>query len=192
VSAVTRSEVGIVENTNNEHYFQGVIACRMSHIRALDTFLSSTNDFGLILEDDFLFSQKFKAIELLRFQEMMLMMNVHLLQIGFLPKGASLPAFFSIPISIFTNLLKSLSLFLTYRNVPIRISHEFLPGSHAYIVNREMASYLIENAQSDVKIPIDLWIRGVAKSKKSESTLIGRLQFSVVSQNRDFESDLQF
>jgi GR25 family glycosyltransferase involved in LPS biosynthesis len=57
VSNVTRSEVGIVENMKNQHYFLGIIACRMSHMRTLNAFLSSTHDCGLILEDDF-FSQK--------------------------------------------------------------------------------------------------------------------------------------
>ena len=192
VSAVTRSEVRIVGNTKNQHYFQGIIACRMSHMRALNAFLSSTDDYGLILEDDFLLSEKVKLSELLKIEGMMRMMNIDLLQIGFLPKGISFPAFFSIPISIFSNLLESVTLFLKYKDVSIPTIQGFLPGAHAYIVNREMAWHLIENAQTDIKIPMDLWLNAFAKAVKSESMLIYRLQFSIVAQNRDFKSDLQF
>jgi len=192
VSAVTRSEVGIVGNTKNQHYFQGIIACRMSHMRALNAFLSSTDDYGLILEDDFLLSEKVKVSELLKIEGMMRMMNIDLLQIGFLPKGASLPVCFSIPISMFSNLVKSLSLVLKKSDVSKRITQGSLPGAHAYIVNREMARHLMENAQTDIKIPMDLWLIASAKAKKSESMLIYRLQFSIVAQNRDFKSDLQF
>jgi hypothetical protein len=64
--------------------------------------------------------------------------------------------------------------------------------ARAYIVNREIALYLLKNAQSDVKIPIDLWLSDLAKLKKSGNMLISRSQFSIVAQNRDSKSDLQF
>jgi len=38
--------------------------------------------------------------------------------------------------------------------------------ARAYIVNREIALYLLKNAQSDVKIPIDLWLNDLANIKK--------------------------
>ena len=191
VSAITRSEVGIVENTQNQDYFQGVIACRMSHMKALSAFLSSGHEFGLILEDDFLFLERLKVSELSNIRDLMKVMDIQLLQIGFLPKGISLPAFFSIPISKFSKLLGSLRLLLKHNFASRQITHGFLPGAHAYIVNREMALYLLKNAQLDVKVPVDLWLSALAREKNTDSSLISRLRFSIVSQNRHFSSDIQ-
>lgn len=191
VSAVTRSEVGFVENTENLQYFQGIIACRMSHIKALNAFLSSSNEFGLILEDDFLFSEKMNISEFLNIQDLMRIRNIQLLQLGFLPRGTSLPAFLAIPKRLFSFFQHSINCFLTCNNQSKRITHGFLPGAHAYIVNREMALHLIRNAQSDLKIPIDLWLNKIAKEMNSVGVLIGRLKYSMVAQNESFESDLQ-
>jgi GR25 family glycosyltransferase involved in LPS biosynthesis len=192
VPAVSRSEVGIVQDTENQHYFQGIIACRMSHMKALNLFLSSNEDFGLILEDDFMFSVNLNNKELLSFQGLMRIKNISLLQIGFLPKCISLPTFFSNLVSISSNIRESISLYLQ-PNVPSkRIIAGFLPGAHAYIVSREMASYLLNNAELDLKIPVDLWLNALTKMEKREDITVSRLRFSIVSQNRSFKSDLQF
>ena len=38
VSAVTKEEVGILKQTSDQEYFQGIVACRMSHIKAMEIF----------------------------------------------------------------------------------------------------------------------------------------------------------
>jgi len=192
ITAVTRSEVGIVENTQNQDYFQGVIACRMSHMRALNTFLSSDHEFGLILEDDFLFLEKLKVSELTDIQDLMKVMDIQLLQIGFLPTGMSLPAFLSIPVSKFSRFLGSLRLLLKHNFVLRDITNGFLSGSHAYIVTRKMALYLLKNAHLDRKVPIDLWLGALSKVENADKDHMSRLRFSIVAQNRDFTSDIQF
>ena len=191
VPAVTRREVGILENTENQNYFQGVVACRKSHMKALKSFLSDGYEFGLILEDDFLFSKKLKLSEFSNFQELMRVKNIHLLQIGFLPPGVSLPRFFSTPIRKSSLFLGSLSLANRPRDVSRRIVRGFLPGSHAYIVSRNMAVNLLENAQLDIKVPMDLWLGSLSEMNRTENTMIHRLRFSVVAQNTFFDSDLQ-
>jgi GR25 family glycosyltransferase involved in LPS biosynthesis len=128
-----------------------VLACWKSHIKTYSRLIASDLEYALVLEDDFLIKnpKKFSS-----FLESLCMEQFDLLQIGFL-----LPGMFNRMRWIFEELeklvfyslgfisrnigLKSLSQRLRIaeaRSVSVRFTQSsFLPGTHAYLINRKMA-----------------------------------------------------
>ena len=193
VPAITRAQIGYLENTTNQNYFRGIVACRMSHFKAMKSFLNSSEDFCLILEDDFIFSSKISNFNFSIIQTRMQLMNIGLLQIGHLPQGISLIRSSNMFFKFIFKVLELRRSFFEKKAISYSIVDGFLPGAHAYIVNREMAKYLLLNAQSNIKIPFDLWLNDVSKSqnKRLQELKISRLKHSIVNQNSSFKSDLQ-
>lgn len=195
VPAISRAQIGNLENLDATYqkYYQGIIACRMSHFKAMKSFLNSSEDYCLILEDDFIFSSKFLNFNLSIIQTRMRSMNIGLLQIGYLPKGASFKVTSKIYLKLVFKVVESLRSFFEKKAISFTIVEGFLPGSHAYVVNREMAKFLLLNSQSNVRTPYDMWLKEMAKTENMSlhKLKIARLKNSIVKQNYLFESDLQ-
>jgi len=146
VSAVSSRDV-----EENLFLTEPVLACWKSHIKTYSRLIASDLEYALVLEDDFLIKnpKKFSS-----FLESLYMEQFDLLQIGFL-----LPGMFNRMRWIFEELeklifyslgfisrnlgLKSLSQRLRIaeaRSVSVRFTQSsFLPGTHAYLINRKMA-----------------------------------------------------
>ena len=131
------------------------MACWKSHIKTYRILVESDVDYALVLEDDFLVKNPRKFSKLLRNLDLE---KYDLLQLGFL-----LPGIFNRIRWIFEELEKLIFYSLGFvsknfrinslsqrlriaeaRNTSIRFTQSsFLPGTHAYLINREMASALI-------------------------------------------------
>jgi len=193
VPAISRSQIGQLENVTNQKYFRGILACRMSHFKAMESFLNSAEDYCLILEDDFIFSSKVSKFNLTFIQNRMGLKNIGLLQIGHLPKGISFNSSSNKYLKLIFKVVESLRSSLETKAPDFTFVDGFLPGAHAYVVNREMAKLLLLKGQSNTNIPFDLWLNDIAKTQNMNSLgmKIYRLKHSMVMQNRLFESDLQ-
>jgi GR25 family glycosyltransferase involved in LPS biosynthesis len=194
ISATTRAEIGFLEKTRNQRYFRGILACRMSHMKAMEIFLESDKNHCLILEDDFIFENSLTKSLLQEMQQKMEYRNIQLLQIGHLPLGNPMKGFSATFFRVFNRCALPIRVIL-YR----KISHSefvdgFSPGTHAYIINRNMAEYLVENCRLDLKTPLDNWYSKLAKksNRSRHGMVIARLRFSIVSQDVDSRSDLQY
>jgi hypothetical protein len=119
--------------------------------------------------------------------------NIGLLQIGHLPIGISFNSSSNIYLKLIFKVVEYLRSAFEPKAPDFTPVDGFLPGAHAYVVNREMAKLLLLKGQSNTKIPFDLWLSDVAKNQNMRSLemKICRLKHSIVMQNRLFESDLQ-
>ena len=132
-----------------------VFACWKSHLKTYSMLVESDLEYALILEDDFLFKNPKKFPKFLTSLETE---RHDLLQIGFIFPGIFNRirwVFEEIEKVVFYSLgfvskiigLKSLSKRLRIAeasNVSLRFTpSSFLPGTHAYLINRKMASTLV-------------------------------------------------
>jgi GR25 family glycosyltransferase involved in LPS biosynthesis len=140
---------------NGEPYVaQGVSATWRSHQKAMEMFLASGDEFGLILEDDFILRRSFR----IKFQEAVIdNSNSDFIQLGFLINGG-IEWFDFVAMSVRDFALKMLHL---GRKVPFFnrlgflnrllvleqnlvpwgfILHDIRAGGHAYVVSRKFAS----------------------------------------------------
>jgi len=134
---------------------QPVLACWKSHINTYSMLIASDLEYALVLEDDFLIKnpKKFSG-----FLESLNVEKYDLLQLGFLLPGTFNRArwifeelekliFFSLGFISKNIGLKSFSQRLRIteaRNASVRFTQSsFLPGTHAYLINRKMAFALI-------------------------------------------------
>jgi len=194
ISAVSRQQIGVLPNTDNQHDFQGVLACRRSHLKAMASFLESNSSYAIILEDDFRFSDFITKSEVSNLLLEMKRSDLQLLQIGFLPSGNR----FKFPLF---KIVSTLSIII--RKVKIhaykkQITNQFVkwrlkPGSHAYIIDKRMALYILNKSEVEPKVPYDLWLLKLSCSSKAEygAPKSARLRFSIVEQNGVFKSDIQ-
>ena len=194
ISAINREQIGFLENTANQHYFQGVVACRMSHVKSMEIFLESDYDYCLILENDFIFENFLTKKAILELPQQMKNRNIRLLQIGHLLLGNSFEGVFASFFRLFNKCVLPFRIFLYRKIFQNEFVKGFLPGTHAYMIDRTMAKYLIENCRSELKIPLDTWYSNLGKNANRlfNGAAISRLRFSIVSQDVDSESDLQF
>lgn len=150
ISAVSSKDV-----EENLFLTEPVLACWKSHIKTYSTLVASELEYALVLEDDFLINHPKKFS---RFLESLDTEKYDLLQLGFL-----LPGIFNRLRWIFEELeklifyslgfvcrnigLRSLSQRLRVaeaRSAPVRYTQSsFLPGTHAYLINRKMALALM-------------------------------------------------
>jgi len=132
-----------------------VLACWKSHIKTYSMLIASDLEYALVLEDDFLIKNPKKFSGLL---ERLNTEKYDLLQLGFIFPGMFNRMrwiFEEIEKLIFYSLgfvcksigLKSFSQRLRIaeaRSASVRFTQSsFLPGTHAYLINRKMASALI-------------------------------------------------
>jgi GR25 family glycosyltransferase involved in LPS biosynthesis len=194
VPATNRNQIETIPNTDDQYYFKGVAACRDSHMHALSLFLKTDSDLALVLEDDFLFSDEVNRELLVSISDNLKKLEINFLQIGFLPFGNTLLKF--VP-HFFEGLLEYIlarRIKLSKRSSdPEIVLNHLMYGSHAYILDREMARTLLQLAESDFKMPYDSWLiqlrsKGIFNNKNLKT---GRLKRPVVAQNRHYKSDLQ-
>jgi len=132
-----------------------VFACWKSHLKTYSMFVESDLEYALVLEDDFLFKNPKKFSKFLTSLETE---RHDLLQIGFV-----LPGIFNRLRWIFEEIEKLIFYFLGFVSKIIglkslskrlRIAEasnltlgytqsSFLPGTHAYLINKKMASTLV-------------------------------------------------
>lgn len=155
-----------------------VAACWFSHVKALEIFLATQEDFGLIVEDDI----SIKNVEY--FNKILLAAkeaNLEVVQIGFIKPGL-VPIFEVFFQKMEYKLLRFISA-VALRNIwlprrlrkierlgklsgaPFRflIPNEFVAGTHCYLVNRVGAKKLI-SVNKPVILPSDGLIQGMVRS----------------------------
>ena len=130
----------------------GVAAAWKSHQSAISKFLETGDDFGLILEDDFLIMKKWSEFSIGEFNNL----NLDFLQVGFLittpldfvefqlKQVADTFLKFLLKISNFDFLgkfrLKERLLIKEQEGVPWSlVCNDIRPGAHAYIISRKFA-----------------------------------------------------
>ena len=172
-----------------------VLACWKSHLKAYSMLIDSDFEYALILEDDFLINNPKKFVRLL---ESIDLEKCDLLQLGFL-----LPGFFIRIRWIFEELEKLIFSLLGFvsktvgirsvsqrlrvneaRSASIRFTQSsFLPGTHAYLINREMASILI--SVDSPQLSADEFFISLSKMR---SYRISRIWRSLVKQSNSTPS----
>jgi len=194
IVAIDRKQVGKLIGTANQHYFQGVVACKRSHFKAYKLFLQSENHFACILEDDFVLSKECTTDLFYDLVGNMTKRQINFLQIGFLPFGYSIRGYpnyvlriIRFPISYLTNTVRK---FLG--DMPM-VHGKIKPGSHAYIIDRDTAKYLLSESKHNLKLPLDLWLSDLGGKQifAPQKIFFSRLRKSIVAQAEDFKSDLQ-
>ena len=135
----------------------GVAAIWLSHMYCIEKFLTSGEDFALIFEDDFLFTEKSLSENFLK----ILPQEYDFFQIGFLKTNIidktdlliantldlylKILAFISKVPSKGLQELQSRFLISDQLDTPWNhVRHDVRPGAHAYLVSREFASHLVE------------------------------------------------
>ena len=194
VEAISRENVPNLTNTSNQFYFKGIKACSMSHSLALSLFLESDYSFGLILEDDFVFGKTISNSYLSQLIKSMDHAEISFLQIGYLPYGNSLENFFLKPARFILSLSHRLISLIDPRiRDPRHWSLKLRSGTHAYIVDRAAAHFIIDEISKAEKIPLDLFYKLLAKRSCQDKRIVrfSRLFTSQVDQDERSRSDLQ-
>lgn len=175
-----------------EFVTSAVAAIWQSHKNALEKFLSTEDNFALILEDDFLIKKNFVE-EFLRIKNLK---NFDFVQVGFLTINKK--ELFEIKYSnCFDFILKTLSKFtVIFPNFSKRFSEKFFllrqigkpfhlvlddvrPGAHAYIVSRHFASKVI-SLNDPTFLSADLFYMSLAQMRTFD---MARLRKSIVEQS---------
>ena len=119
--------------------------------------------------------------------------DISLFQIGFLPFNGSREGICSNFFAIFLQKLFYLHELISRKIFPNRMHRGFLPGTHAYLVDRRIAKYLLTNCREKIKTPLDYWFNHVAKHQPGvhQKLLIARLGVSLIGQDEESRSDLQ-
>ena len=174
----------------NEFLTPTVDACWRSHLKTYQQFLETDYEYALILEDDFVINKK---IDLEFYIKQMRISHLDLLQIGYLLPGLmnKIRWLFEEIEKIFFRILYLVSRVKPMHGLTSRMRvHEagsanseftlssFLPGTHAYIINRKLAKSIL-GANSFV-LSADEFFIALAKMR---SHRICRLTFSVISQS---------
>lgn len=169
------------------------VACGMSHRKALEQFLASGLEVGLIFEDDFLETASAKKIAcwttfLASLAGEMDACKLAIVQMGYLEKSR---AFFSIdslaailrlgtPSSLGLISRRSLGSFRLLRS-------DLRSGAHAYAVTIEGAKLLL--AKPDHLIPMDDWIVLIARTYPQKTARVYPSLFTQASRRKGHELD---
>jgi GR25 family glycosyltransferase involved in LPS biosynthesis len=143
ISAASQNEI------TAQYVTSGVAAIWQSHLKAMETFLNSGEDFGIILEDDY---QINKIPQFHKILELGQMISADFIQFGFLTTGADVyldkhlanyqTSFFRKVTSIpflrhkFSNRLRVKEALIS---PSMLIPSQVLPGAHAYLISRNLA-----------------------------------------------------
>lgn len=136
---------------------KGIAAIWHSHVKAMRLFLDSSDDYAMIMEDDFKITNR-KAF--IKSDSVFLENKLDLLQIGFLNTGIDVYLQRKLELLQFSLLRLISSLGSVFPFIDVRISqrmrirdnrdfsnelvpYSFLPGAHCYIVSRKLAEAII-------------------------------------------------
>lgn len=172
---------------------KGIAAIWNSHVKAMRLFLDSSDDYAMIMEDDFKITNR-KAF--IKRDSVFLDNNLDLLQIGFLNTGIDVYLQRKLEHLQFSllRLISSLGSVFPFINVRISqrmrirdyrdfsnelVPYSFLPGAHCYIVSRKLAEAII--VMNDPQfLSTDDFFTALAKMR---SFRICRLRSSSVTQS---------
>ena len=172
----------------------GVAAIWKSHIKAIEIFLESKDEFVVITEDDFIIND----IDLFRKSEHIFNDNeLDLLQMGFLITGIDvfLKKFVENYQYRLFRLLSKIAGFVPFLEKKIQnrmrlmdvrrfdkslIPFSFLPGAHCYIISRRLAAEIL-NMNSPQVLSTDDFFTALARMR---SFNMARLKTSAVSQSQ--------
>jgi len=183
-----------IKDCDMKYVSPGVAAIWKSHIKAIETFLESNEEFAVITEDDFVITD----IGLFRKSKQVFSDNeLDLLQVGFLTTGIDvfLKKFVENHQYRLFRLVSKIAGFVPFLETKIQnrmrlldvrrfdkslIPFSFLPGAHCYIISRRLATEIL-NMNSPQFLSTDDFFTALARMR---SFNIARLKTSAVSQSQ--------
>jgi len=170
---------GQLETHEPKFLSKGAVGCWKSHVNAMRRIVEAKAQFGLILEDDAVFSPVVNDRFLAEMTELMKRNHIDILQIGFIDWRNS--------VSIRSGILEFLIALLKQRGTKDPsgfrfILGEFLQTTHAYIVNTRLAEAISETFPGPPLLAWDDYLGVLAKGQTQRGIRIGRLVKSVASQ----------
>jgi GR25 family glycosyltransferase involved in LPS biosynthesis len=170
---------GQLETREPKFISKGAVGCWKSHVNAMRRIVEAKAPFGLILEDDAVFSPVFNDKFLSEMIDLMNRNQIDILQIGFVDWRNS--------ISIRSGILEFLIALLKQRGTKDSsgfrfILGEFLQTTHAYIVNTRLAEAISDTFPGPPLLAWDDYLGILAKGQIQRGIRIARLVKSVASQ----------
>ena len=145
------------------------LGCWLSHVKAYETFLATDFKYALILEDDAdLRSVENLEMELIKWVDLLETERLNVLQIGSMGDSRIRSRFRN-----FVHKLISPYSEHVRKRFPNLVLNSFVPGSHAYFVDRKAAK-LISGLNSPAYLPID----GVLMYLAGAQQAYGRLRMA--------------
>ena len=174
---------GQLETHEPKFLSKGAIGLWKSQVNAMRRIVESKAPFGLILEDDAVFSPVVNDRFLSEMTDLMKRNQIDILQIGFIDWVYSLSWD-----SLRQGILEFLIDFLKRRGVRDSSGVRFVPGefrdsAHAYIVNTRLAEAISEIIPGPPLIPWDDYLGLLAKNQVYRDIKIARLVKSVATQD---------
>jgi len=173
---------GQLETLDSEFISKGAIGCWKSHINSMRRLVETNDSFGLILEDDVVFSPEVNERFLSKMIDLMERNQLDILQIGFIDSQYSMSLK-----SARSGILEFLIDLLRRRGVKDAsgfriVAGEFRSGTHAYIVNARLAKEISETSPVPPLLPWDDYLGILAKSQMHRGIRIARLVKNVAPQ----------
>jgi GR25 family glycosyltransferase involved in LPS biosynthesis len=170
---------GQLETHEPKFLSKGAIGCWKSHLNAMRRIIEAKAPFGLILEDDAVFSPVVNDRFLSEMTDLMNRNQIDILQIGFIDWRNT--------ISIRSGVLEFFIALLRERGTKdssgVRfVLGDFLKTTHAYMVNARLADAISETFPGPPLLAWDDYLGILAKGQMQRGIRIARLQKSVASQ----------
>jgi hypothetical protein len=183
---------GQLETQEPKFLSKGAVGCWKSQVNAMRRIVEAKAQFGLILEDDAVFSPVVNDRFLSQMTDLMNRNQIDILQIGFIDWLYSLSWD-----SLRPGLLEFLIDILKRRGERDPSGVRFVPGefrdsAHAYIVNSRLAEAIADIDPGPPLIPWDDYLGLLAQNQMHRDTKIARLVKSVVSQESYQTKGLKF
>jgi GR25 family glycosyltransferase involved in LPS biosynthesis len=173
---------GQLETLDSEFISKGAIGCWKSHMNSMRRLVETNDSFGLILEDDVVFSPEVNQKFLSKMMDLMERNQLDILQIGFIDSQYSM-SLKSARSGILEFLIDLLRRRGTKDSSGFRIvAGEFRSGTHAYIVNARLAKEISEASPVPPLLPWDDYLGILAKSQMHRGIRIARLVKNVAPQ----------
>jgi GR25 family glycosyltransferase involved in LPS biosynthesis len=174
---------GQFEQHESEFLSKGAVGCWKSHVNSMRRLVETGASFGLILEDDAVFSPEVNETFLKEMTGLMERHQLDVLQIGFIDWLYSISWD-----SLRPGILEFLIDLLKRRGVKDSSGFRFVPGefrdsAHAYIVSARFAAAVSETFPGPPLIPWDDYLGLLAKGQMHRGIRIARLVKSFASQD---------
>jgi GR25 family glycosyltransferase involved in LPS biosynthesis len=170
---------GQLETHEPKFLSKGAVGCWKSHVNSMRRIVEAKAPFGLILEDDAVFSPVVNDKFLSKMTDLMNRNQIDILQIGFIDWRNSI----SIRSGVLEFLISLLKEKGTKDSSGVRfVLGNFLKTTHAYIVNARLAEAISETFPGPPLIAWDDYLGILAKGQMQRGMRIARLQKSVASQ----------
>ena len=173
---------GQLETLDSEFISKGAIGCWKSHVNSMRRLVEANASFGLIIEDDAVFSPEVNAHFLSEMMDLMVRNQLDILQIGFIDSqySISLKSARSGTLEFLIDLLKRRGV---KDSSGFRIvTGEFRSGSHAYIVSARLATEISATSSEPPLVPWDDYLGMLAKGQMHRGIRVARLVKNVSPQ----------